>query len=112
MIVPVTLALAYITSRDEKGQQNFNFAKVFPWFVLGFLAAAILNSTGWIPAAITGNLAQMGKFLIIMAMAAIGLNTSIQAFIKAGPRALLLGAATWSAVALSSLAVQLITRIW
>jgi len=112
MIVPVTLALAYITSRDEKGQQNFNFAKVFPWFILGFLASAILNSTGWIPTAITGDLALMGKFLIIMAMAAIGLNTSIQAFIKAGPRALLLGAATWSAVALSSLAVQLITRIW
>ena len=44
--------------------------------------------------------------------AAIGLNTSIQAFIKAGPRALALGGATWLAVMLSSLAVQLFTRIW
>ncbi|MGB8211943.1 MAG: YeiH family protein [Anaerolineales bacterium] len=112
MIVPVTLVLAYLTARAEKGRQNFNFARVFPWFVLGFLAAAILNSTGWIPTGITGNLALTGKFFIIMAMAAIGLNTSIQAFVKAGPKALILGAATWSAVALSSLAVQLITRIW
>lgn len=112
MIVPVTLALAFMTSREHQGQQNFNFAKVFPWFVLGFLAAAVINSTGWIPVDITSTLAQMGKFLIIMAMAAIGLNTSVQAFVKAGPRALLLGAATWSAVMLSSLAVQLFSRIW
>ncbi len=112
MIVPVTLVLAYITSRDTQGQQNFKLAKVFPWFVLGFLAAALLNSTGLIPSEITSTLAQTGKFLIIMAMAAIGLNTSIQAFVKAGPRALFLGAATWLAVMLSSLAVQLFTRIW
>ena len=112
MIVPVTLALAFITSRDHQEQQNFNLAKVFPWFILGFLAAAILNSTGWIPLMITTNLALTGKFLIIMAMTAIGLNTSVQAFIKAGPRAVLLGAATWSAVAISSLAIQMFTRTW
>jgi uncharacterized integral membrane protein (TIGR00698 family) len=112
MIVPVTLALAYLASRDMQSQKNFSFIKVFPWFVLGFLAAAIINSAGWFPAEITAKLAQAGKFLIIMAMAAIGLNTSIQGFIKAGPRALFLGAATWSAVMISSLTVQLITRIW
>jgi len=112
MIVPVTLALALITSRDHQEQQNFSLAKIFPWFILGFLAAAILNSAGWIPVSVTAALALTGKFLIIMAMAAIGLNTSVQAFIKAGPRAVLLGAATWSAVAISSLAIQLFTRIW
>lgn len=112
MIVPVTLALALLTSRDQDAQQNFSLSKVFPWFILGFLAAAILNSSGWIPASITTELALTGKFLIIMAMAAIGLNTSVQSFIKAGPRAVLLGAATWTAVALSSLGIQLFTRIW
>ncbi len=112
MIVPVTLVLAYLTSRDHQNTQNFNFAKVFPWFVLGFLAAAVINSTGLVPTGITGSLAFTGKFLIIMAMAAIGMNTSIQAFVKAGPKALILGAATWLVVLLSSLAVQLITQIW
>jgi len=112
MIVPVTLVLAYLSSRDHQNTQNFNFAKVFPWFVLGFLAAAVINSTGLVPTEITGSLAFTGKFLIIMAMAAIGMNTSIQAFVKAGPKALILGAATWLVVLLSSLAVQLITQIW
>lgn len=112
MIVPITLALALMTSRDPQEPQNFSLAKIFPWFILGFLVAALLNSTGWIPASITANLGLMGKFLIIMAMAAIGLNTNVQAFFKAGPRAVFLGAATWTAVALSSLGIQLFTRIW
>lgn len=112
MIVPVTLALAFITARENREQQHFDFAKIFPWFVIGFLIAAILNSTGWIPVNITSTLAQTGKFLIIMAMAAIGLNTSVQGFVKAGPRALLLGAAIWFAVMVSSLVVQSFTRIW
>jgi uncharacterized membrane protein YadS len=45
-------------------------------------------------------------------MAAIGLNTSLQAFRKAGPRALLLGAATWLAVMLVSLSVQYVSQLW
>lgn len=112
MIVPVTLALAFFAARDQQEASSFHFSKVFPWFVLGFLAAAILNSTGWISVEITAGLAQAGKFLIIMAMAAIGLNTNVQAFVKAGPRALFLGAATWLAVIFSSLLIQLFVRIW
>ena len=112
MIIPVTLVLALVAARRQGGAQNFNFARVFPWFVLGFLAAAVLNGTGWLAVGTASGLAQAGKFLIIMALAAIGLNTSVQAFIKTGPRALILGAATWVVVMISSLAVQLLTQIW
>ena len=112
MIVPVTLALALIFSSMNKSKNHFDFAKVFPWFVLGFLAAAILSSSSLIPVDTTHALAWSGKFLIIAAMAAIGLNTNVQAFIKAGPKALLLGAATWLAVMLSSLGIQFLIQIW
>ena len=106
MIVPVTLALAIIFSRGNNGANKFNFAKVFPWFILGFLLAAVIRSLSIIPVTIAGSLAWTGKFLIIAAMSAIGLNTNIRTFIKAGPRALLLGAATWITVAISSLMIQ------
>lgn len=104
MIVPVTLILAIIFSRG--GKNKFDFVKVFPWFILGFLLAAVIRSTSVVPLDITSFLAWSGKFLIITAMTAIGLNTNIRTFIKAGPRAILLGAATWVAVAISSLAIQ------
>ncbi len=110
MIVPVTLALAIIFSRGSKPGNQFQFAKVFPWFVLGFLLAAIIRSTAVLPAGITSSLALTGKFLIIAAMAAIGLNTNLRTFIKAGPRALLLGATTWIVVAVSSLLIQFLLQ--
>ena len=111
MIVPVTLALALIYSKDGENGGQFNFVKVFPWFVLGFLAAAVLRSLPLLPSSLTAALAWTGKFLIIAAMAAIGLNTNLRAFIKAGPKALLLGAGTWFAVAASSLAIQFLAQI-
>lgn len=111
MIVPITLVLAVLFSRKNKTQNHFNFIKVFPWFILGFLLAAVIRSLSLLPLSATGSLAWSGKFLIITAMAAIGLNTNIKAFIKAGPKALLLGALTWMGVALSSLAVQFLARI-
>ncbi len=110
MIVPVTLALALIFSRNSGSAGQFRLGKVFPWFVLGFLLAAVLRSTGALPSIVTGSLAATGKFLIIAAMAAIGLNTNLRTFIKAGPRALLLGAATWMTVAISSLLIQFILQ--
>jgi len=110
MIVPITLVLAIIFSRMSGSGNKFNFAKVFPWFILGFLLAAVIRSTAVFPLDITSGLAWAGKFLIIVAMAAIGLNTNIQSFIKAGPRALLLGATTWVTVAMSSLAIQFFMR--
>ena len=112
MIVPVTLALAIIFSRANQSKNHFNFAKVFPWFVLGFLVAAVISSTAMIQANAAHTLALSGKFLIIAAMAAIGLNTNIQAFIKAGPKALMLGATTWLVVMLSSLGIQFLIQIW
>jgi uncharacterized integral membrane protein (TIGR00698 family) len=111
MIVPITLVLAVLFSRKNKTQNHFNFIKVFPWFILGFLLAAVVRSLSLLPLSATSSLAWGGKFLIITAMAAIGLNTNIKAFIKAGPKALLLGALTWVGVALSSLAVQFLARI-
>jgi uncharacterized integral membrane protein (TIGR00698 family) len=112
MIVPVTLILAMFYSRANKSDSSFSILKIFPWFVIGFLAAAILRSVGLIPTEIAHDLAWIGKFLIMAAMAAIGLSTSLRKFITAGPRALALGGITWLFVMLSSLAVQLLTSIW
>ena len=112
MIVPVTLLLAVLFARAGKNSKHFSFARVFPWFVLGFLVAALLRSLAIIPADAAANLVWGGKFLIVTAMAAIGLNTNIRLFVKAGPRALVLGAMTWVAVMSSSLAIQYFTQAW
>jgi uncharacterized integral membrane protein (TIGR00698 family) len=112
MIVPVTLALALIYSRVSSSKTNFNLARVFPWFILGFLIASVISTLSILPKDVVFALSQTGRFLIITAMAAIGLNTNLQAFRKAGPRALILGAATWFMVMVASLSVQYVSQLW
>lgn len=108
MIVPVTLVLAIYTSRKDKGKQkgNYSLVKIFPWFVLGFIAASVINTFVVLPAGMGNFLSQAGKFVIVMAMAAIGLNTNLVKLIKSGGKPILLGAICWFVLSCTSLAVQ------
>ena len=110
MIVPITLVLAIYTSKKaQNNNANYSFVKVFPWFVLGFIAAAILNTLLPIPQEISGGLAALGKFMIVMAMTAIGLNTNLKKLLTNGLKPLCLGLSCWFAVAGISLIVQMFT---
>ena len=108
MIVPITLALAVYTAKKMKDRETgrFSFVKVFPWFVLFFAAAALVNTFMGIPANVLSFLVQLGKFMIIMAMAAIGLNTNLKSLFSSGLKPLGLGCLCWAAIALVSLAVM------
>ena len=107
MIVPIALFLALYTARQMKsaGTGNFSFAKVFPWFVLFFAAAALVSTFLDIPENISSWLVQLGKFGIIMAMAAIGLNTNLKALFANGIKPIALGGLCWAVISLSALAV-------
>lgn len=108
MIVPVTLVLAVYTSRKTAGSKKggYNIIKIFPWFVLGFVAASVINTFLLMPTGFSGFLSQTGKFVIVMAMAAIGLNTNLVKLIKSGGKPILLGFICWVVLALTSLGVQ------
>ncbi len=112
MILPITLGLAVLHARGGRRANNFNLLRVFPWFVLGFLAAAVLSSSGLLAVESAAGLAATGKFLIIAAMAAIGFNTNLKKFIQTGPRPLLLGGFTWLVLMLVSLAIQFFAQTW
>ena len=108
MIVPVTLVLAFYTSKKSSKDQNsgYNILKIFPWFVLGFVFASVMNTFLPIPDSISHVLSQAGKFIIVMAMASIGLNTNIIKLIKNGMKPILLGFICWTVLSLTSLGVQ------
>lgn len=112
MIVPVTLALAIFTARKNANNTNFNILKIFPWFILGFVVASIINTTGFIPPSICKILAETGKFFIIMALTAIGLNTHLKHLIGNGINPILLGLSCWIGVAIVSLIAQHYLGIW
>lgn len=108
MIVPITLVLALYVSRRQAqhSESGYKLSKIFPWFVLGFVAASIINTFLPMPAEAGKLLAQAGKFVIVMAMAAIGLNTNIVKLIKNGWKPILLGLGCWAVLSVTSLIVQ------
>jgi len=106
MIVPICLILAFVTSRNEAKAGEFNIAKIFPYFILWFVVASIVNTIGILPTELSKFLGSAGKFCIILAMSAIGLNTNLKQLINNGVRPIILGLACWIAVAVVSLLVQ------
>ncbi len=111
-IIPTVLVFAYIGMRIKKkelqaasGNQKVNLMKIVPWFIGGFLILAILNSLGWIPAVASGLLKNTSKFLMVSALAAIGLNTSLLDFKKAGVAPVLYGITIDTLVTLTALGV-------
>ena len=112
VIVPVTLILAlYMARRAKKesqvsGENNFHFVKVFPWFVLGFILTSVINTFVSLPVWLPQAFVMIGKFMIVMAMAAIGLNTNLAKLMKNGTKPILLGMFCWLAIAVVSLIVQ------
>ncbi len=111
MIVPVTLTLAFYTSMksaDCDPGSSYSIMKIFPWFVLGFVAASVINTFLPLPPGFGSRLAQIGKYIIVMSMASIGLNTNILKLIKSGGKPILLGFICWAVLSLTSLGVQYI----
>ena len=108
MIVPITLVLAVYTTRktmNEKGS-NYSIKKIFPWFVLGFVLTAIVNTFVPLPQGLPETLVMIGKFMIVMAMTAIGLNTNLKKLLTNGLKPICLGLSCWFVVAVVSLIVQ------
>jgi len=83
--------------------------KLVPWFLIGFVAVAAVNSAGVIPAAAHEPLQHVSVFLVAVALSAIGLSTNVAALRRAGPKPLLLGALLWVTVAAASLGLQALT---
>lgn len=111
-IIPTVLVFAFIGTRIKQkelvqtsGGKKVNVLKIIPWFICGFLLLAILNSFSLIPAEASGVLKGTSKFLMVTALAAIGLNTSLVDFKKAGLRPMFYGITIDTLVTLTALAV-------
>jgi uncharacterized integral membrane protein (TIGR00698 family) len=132
MIIPICLGLAALTARGHRPviepgsgggagggvsaaaaaparMSPWRAVRLVPWFLIGFIAAAALNSGGVIPAGAHGPLQHVSVFLVAVALSAIGLSTDVAALRKAGPKPLLLGALLWVTVAAASLGLQALT---
>lgn len=114
LIIPICFGLMAIQMWQNKksGGGAVSLRKIFPWFILWFVVASALRSTGWIPAALDMPLRVAAEFLIVVALTAIGLSSDLRQMLKAGARPVVLGLGVWASVVISSLAVQYMMGAW
>ncbi len=115
-IIPITLVLAlYRTKKEKNSGKKVNFRKIFPFFILWFILASVITTVCLhfgVPAAVFTPFKTLSKFLIVMAMSAIGLNTNIVKLVKTGGKPILLGFCCWIGIIGVSLAMQHVLGIW
>ena len=80
-------------------------AKSFPWFLFGYVVMAFLRGFGFFSPLGVHRFTVAGKFLILMGMAGIGLNTDFKKMIKIGARPFIAGFIASVIVAIISLAM-------
>lgn len=115
-IIPITLVLAFLRTRKEReNDTKVSIRQVFPFFILFFIGASVITTAATsmgISADVFTPLKELSKFFIIMAMAAIGLNTNIVKLVKTGGKPILMGMACWIGITAVSLAMQHLLGIW
>ena len=112
-IIPTVVVFSFVSMHLKKkeaaasgGAVQIRWKSVFPWFILGFLAMAVLSSVGVIPAAAAAALKRISKFLMVTALAAVGLNTSFAEMKKSGAAPMVHGFLISALVVLVALAVE------
>ncbi|WP_296882693.1 YeiH family protein [Thomasclavelia sp.] len=111
-IIPITLVLAIKRTRDaDKSESTFDIKKIFPFFILFFVLASVITTVFNLPGTVTAPLKELSKFFIIMAMAAIGLNTNIVKLIKSGAKPIFMGFCCWVSITAVCLSMQALLGI-
>jgi len=90
MLGPVVLGVA-LWHRNETADSDatakstrFDLARFIPWFIAGFLALAVLRSTGAIPETWIAPTRSLSTWLTVGAMAALGLGVDVRVIGRVG----------------------------
>ena len=113
-IIPITLALAFWrTWQVKRGSSvsngTFALRKIFPFFILFFVLASVITTiatVGGVDPDFFHPFKELSKFFIVLAMAAIGLNTNLIKLIKTGGKPIFMGACCWAGITCASLLMQ------
>ncbi len=117
-IIPTVLVFTFINIRLKRKKnittesKKVSIMSLFPWFIVGFLSLAAINSLGFIPENISSMAKEVSKFLMVTALAAIGLGTSFKDFKKSGINPMIHGFIISALVVLVAIGVEWCMYKW
>jgi uncharacterized integral membrane protein (TIGR00698 family) len=118
-IIPTVVIFYIINARIKKKQSaggdteksKVDIKSFVPWFIIGFVALALINSAGVIPAAVSAGAKDVSKFLMVAALAAIGLNTDFKEMKRSGPNPMIHGFIISALVVIVAIAVEYVIGV-
>ena len=90
MLVPVVLVIGIIFRNKVSAAADREKAPAFPLFLIGFIVLFAVNSTGLIPGDVIQPVANLAPALLLVAIAALGIRTSMQEVMTIGLKPVLL----------------------
>lgn len=89
MLLPVIICAAMIT-RMQGGDSTGPRPPLLPWFAVGFVILACINSTGWVPSAVQSGLNGLSSWCLVIAISALGMKTQLKELATVGIKPILL----------------------
>ena len=104
LLTPGLIFMTYLTQRGDEGswKRYFNL----PWYLIGFIMVTFLVSVVDVPKPVIKDIEYIGKVILTIAMAAIGMKVSFRKLLSAGSRGLRFGAVMF-AIQLSLLGLMI-----
>ncbi|WP_418320155.1 YeiH family protein [Piscinibacter sakaiensis] len=92
MLVPVIVfAVMLVRMRNrEAGASTGPRPPLLPWFAVGFALLVVINSTGWLPQALTQAGSEFSRWCLMASIAGIGMKTQLKELVTVGIRPVLL----------------------
>jgi uncharacterized membrane protein YadS len=63
---------------------------LLPWFAVGFLVLACINSTGWIAPVVQGSINELSRWCLVVSISALGMKTQLKELASVGIKPILL----------------------
>ncbi|RBO83311.1 YeiH family protein [Marinomonas aquiplantarum] len=89
MLAPIVFVLALMLARKNKGQ-GAAMRFPIPPFLLVFIALVVMNTMNWLPALMVNILADLSRWSLVFAIAAIGMRTQLNKLKEVGMAPLVL----------------------
>lgn len=90
LLSPGLIFFNYMVSRnDNTGNQKFSWS--LPWYLWGFIGITVLGSFVTFPEVLVDKMENIGKYILTLAMAAIGMKISFEVLISSAKKGMLFG---------------------
>lgn len=91
-LMPVLVVISLVVRHRKKvtagaaGSGAATKTPLLPWFTVAFVVLMLVNSTGWVPAAVQSGASSLSQAFLVLAIAGVGLKTSLQEITQLGWR--------------------------